>query len=73
MNTLVKHLDAIKEIINPLDSALFLLPEQVRQKHHTLGQKLAWIETVKISTQAWHQEGGITLGDGAWIHLAHQI
>ena len=26
-----------------------------------------------ISNQSWQKEGGITLGEGARLHLAHQI
>ena len=36
-------------------------------------KKLLWVKTVNISTQSWHKEGGILLGEGAWLRLAHLI
>ena len=38
---LITYLYDMKEMINPRDSALFLLQRLVRQKHHTLEQKTA--------------------------------
>ena len=65
LDTLITHLlYDMKEMINPCDLALFLLPRLVRQKHHTVGQKLLWVKTVNISIQSWQKEG---------LHLAHQI
>ena len=40
VNTLVKYLYAMKEMINPRDSALFIVPEKIRRQHHTVGQNL---------------------------------
>ena len=73
LDTLITYLYDMKEMINPRDSALFLLPRLVRQKHHTVGQKLLWVKTVNISIQSWQKEGGITLGDRARLRLAHQV
>ena len=74
LDTLITHLlYDMKEMINPRDLALFLLPRMVRQKHHTVGQKLLWVKTVNISIQSWQKEGGITLGDRARLRLAHQV
>ena len=63
----------MKEMINPCESALFILLEKACRKHLTVGQKLLLIKTVNISIQVWHREGGITQGDSAWLRLAHQI
>lgn len=38
-----------------------------------IGTKILWVKIVNISIQGWHKEGGITLGDGAWLRLVHQI
>ena len=73
LDTLITYLYDMKEMINPSDSALFLLPRLVRQKHHNMGQKLLWVKTVNISIQSWQKEGGITLGDRARLRLAHQV
>ena len=73
LDTLITYLYDMKEMINPSDSALFLLPRLVRQKHHNMGQKLLWVKTVNISIQSWQKEGGINLGEGARLRLAHQI
>ena len=41
VNTLVKYLYAMKEMINLRDLALFIVPEKIRRQHHTpIGQKL---------------------------------
>ena len=36
LDTLITYLYDMKEMINPSDSALFLLPRLVRQKHHNM-------------------------------------
>ena len=54
LDTLITHLlYDMKEMINPRDSALFLLPRMVRQKHHTVGQKLA---TVGVNSEYLNSE-----------------
>jgi hypothetical protein len=74
LDTLITHLlYDMKEMINPRDLALFLLPRMVLQKHHTVGQKLLWVKTENVSIQSWQKEGGISLGEGARLRLAHQI
>ena len=45
MDALITCMYDVKDMLNPRDQSHFLVPVNIRMKHHTIKQKLLWIKT----------------------------